>query len=165
MDDNPATNLSIEAVTSTDFEEWCELASELWPPEDAEDRADLRQTMADILNSERETGWLVRNAAGAAIAFMNLSLRREYVPGATQSPVAYVEGIYVRPPYQQQGVGTALIEWAEQWAQQQGCKELASDALIENVGSYQFHTKAGFAEVERVVCFIKPLNGDKPLGE
>ena len=51
---------------------------------------------------------------------------------AQQRPVAFVEGIYVRTPYRHQGVGTALIRWAEQWARQQGCVELASDALIEN---------------------------------
>jgi aminoglycoside 6'-N-acetyltransferase I len=35
--------------------------------------------------------------------------------------------------------------------------ELASDALIENIASYEFHTKVGFQEVERIVCFIKPI--------
>ncbi|MEO1686038.1 MAG: hypothetical protein AAFS06_22630 [Cyanobacteria bacterium J06631_12] len=34
---------------------------------------------------------------------------------------------------------------------------LEEETLIENTGSYQFHTKVGFEEVERVVCFIKPF--------
>ena len=89
---------------------------------------------------------------------MNLSLRRDYVPGATRRPVAFVEGIYVRAPYRHQRVGTALMQWAEQWARQQGCVELASDALIENQDSYEFHTQVGFEEVERVVFFIKSLD-------
>jgi len=50
-----------------------------------------------------------------------------------------------------------FIQHTQQWAQQQGCVNLASDALLENKGSYQFHTKVGFEEVERVVCFIKPI--------
>jgi aminoglycoside 6'-N-acetyltransferase I len=86
-----------------------------------------------------------------------LSLRHEYVAGANQSPVAYIEGIYVEKEYQKQGIGTALIHYAEQWAKEQGCVELASDALIENTASYEFHTKVGFQEVERVVTFIKPI--------
>ena len=157
MNKNLPADFTISAVGSADFEDWVELALELWPPEDDSDREDMRRTMTAILNAENQTGWLVRNTSGDAIAFMNLSLRQDYVAGATQSPVAFVEGIYVRPSYRHQSVGTALIQWAEQWAQQQGCIELASDALIENQDSYQFHTKVGFEEVERVVCFIKPL--------
>ena len=157
MNENLPADFTISAVAPADFEDWDELALELWPPEDDSDREDMRKTMTEILNAENQMGCLVRNAAGDAIAFMNLSLRRDYVAGATQSPVAFVEGIYVRAPYRHQNVGTALIQWAEQWARQQGCTELASDALIENQDSYQFHTKVGFEEVERVVCFIKTL--------
>ncbi|MEM9486333.1 MAG: aminoglycoside 6'-N-acetyltransferase [Cyanobacteria bacterium P01_F01_bin.116] len=157
MNENLPADFTISAVGPADFEDWVELALELWPPEDDSDREDMRKTMTEILNAENQMGCLVRNAVGDEIAFMNLSLRRDYVAGATQSPVAFVEGIYVRASYRHQRVGTALIQWAEQWARQQGCVELASDALIENQDSYQFHTKVGFAEVERVVCFIKPL--------
>ena len=158
MDTNPPAAFTITAVSSADFEDWVALALELWPPDDESDRQDLRQTLMAILHGEYETGWLVRNAAGTAIAFMNLSLRRDYVAGATQRPVAFLEGIYVRAPHRHQGIATALIRQAEAWAQQQGCAELASDALIENHGSHQFHAKAGFQEVERTVCFIKPLD-------
>lgn len=35
--------------------------------------------------------------------------------------------------------------------------ELASDALIDNTISQEFHTKIGFREVERTVFFIKPV--------
>lgn len=158
MDVSLPAAFTINAVGPGDFEDWVELALELWPEEDEEDRQDLRHTLAVILDADHKTGWIARDAAGAAIAFMNLSLRQDYVPGATQSPVAYLEGIYVRSPYRHQMVGRALVRRAEQWARQQGCMELASDALIENQGSYQFHRKVGFEEVERVVCFIKPLN-------
>ncbi|MGD1855010.1 MAG: aminoglycoside 6'-N-acetyltransferase [Leptolyngbyaceae cyanobacterium] len=157
MNENLPADFTISAVGPADFEDWVELALELWPPEDDSDREDMRNTLIESLNTEHQTGWVVRHTSGDAIAFMNLSLRRDYVPGATQSPVAFVEGIYVRAPYRHQKVGTALMQWAEQWARQQGCVELASDALIENQDSYQFHTNVGFEEIERVVCFIKPL--------
>jgi aminoglycoside 6'-N-acetyltransferase I len=88
---------------------------------------------------------------------MNLSLRSDYVPGATHSPVAYVEGIYVRDEYRKQGIGAALIKSAQEWAIDRGCIELASDALIGNSASQEFHTKIGFQEVERTVFFIKPI--------
>jgi aminoglycoside 6'-N-acetyltransferase I len=142
--------MEIIKVTQREFDEWLDLVLKLWPDASAED-------MMSILNSPREDGFLVKNDDGHAIAFMNLSLRYEYVPDATQSPAAYVEGIYVKDEYRKQGVGKALIQYAEKWALEQGCVELASDALLENTASYAFHTTVGFREVERVVFFIKPL--------
>ncbi|PSB62488.1 GNAT family N-acetyltransferase, partial [Chroococcidiopsis cubana CCALA 043] len=82
-------------------------------------------------------------------------------PGATQSPVAYVEGIYVEDEYRKQGIGTKLIQFAQQWAIERGCMELASDALLDNTASYDFHTKVGFQEVERVVTFIKQVTSSR----
>lgn len=142
--------MNIVKVTQKDFNEWLDLALKLWPDVSATD-------LISILHSPRQVGFLVKTEDGSAIAFMNLSLRYEYVPDATQSPVAFVEGIYVKDEYRNQGIGKALIQFAAQWASSQGCVELASDALIENTASYEFHAKVGFREVERVVYFIKPV--------
>jgi aminoglycoside 6'-N-acetyltransferase I len=146
--------MRIIPVTQDSFNEWLDLAMQLWSDYSLEE---MHTSLIAILNSPREAAFLVRVEDGAAIAFMNLSLRHDYVPGASQSPVAYVEGIYVKPAYQHQGIGTALIRHAEQWALEQGCIELASDALLDNTDSHTFHAKAGFQEVERVVAFIKPV--------
>lgn len=137
-----------------DFKEWLDLALELWSDYSA---AEMQVILTKILQSSCEAGILVRDDHGCAIAFMNLSLRYDYVPDATQSPVAYVEGLYVKAEYRKQGVGAALIQYAEQWALEQGCIELALDALLDNPASHEFYAKVGFREVERVVFFIKPV--------
>jgi aminoglycoside 6'-N-acetyltransferase I len=146
--------VNIVKVTQADFEEWLGLALELWSDYSAEE---MQISLTEILYSPRQSAVLVRTEGGEAIAFMNLSLRYDYVPGATQSPVAFVEGIYVRPEYQKQRVGKALIQYAEHWAQAQGCVELASDTLLENTVSHAFHKHVGFQEVERLITFIKPI--------
>jgi aminoglycoside 6'-N-acetyltransferase I len=151
--------MNIFKATQKELDEWRSLALELWSDSST---ADMQETLTAILDSPRQAGFLVSNEDGQAIAFMNLSLRHDYVPDATQSPVAFVEGIYVKNEYRHQGVGTVMIHHAEQWALEQGCIELASDALIENTASYEFHTKIGFREVERVVFFIKPLKATDP---
>jgi aminoglycoside 6'-N-acetyltransferase I len=117
----------------------------------------MQEILTEILDSDREIAFLVRDDNGKAIAFMNLSLRSEYVPEATQSPVGYIEGIYVKDEYRDRGVGKALVEYAAQWALDRGCIELASDALVDNTGSHEFHTKTGFREAERTVFFIKSI--------
>jgi aminoglycoside 6'-N-acetyltransferase I len=146
--------MSITKVTQDDFNEWLDLALELWPDYSA---AEMQKILTTILQSPKEAGFLVKDADERAIAFMNLSLRHDYVPDATQSPVAYVEGIYVKEEYRKQGVGTELIRYAEQWALEQGCIELALDALLENTAGHEFYAKIGFREVERVVFFIKSV--------
>ena len=149
--------MKIVKITQDDFPEWLDLALKLWSDESAEE---MQVSLINILQSPREEGFLIRDDDETAIAFMNLSLRYDYVPGATQTPVAYVEGIYVKEEYRKQGVGTYLIQYAQMWALEQGCLELASDALIENTASYEFHTKTGFQEVERVVTFIKQIGSN-----
>lgn len=146
--------MKVIKVTQDDFNEWLNLAMQLWSNNSLEE---MHVSLTAVLNSPREAAFLVRAEDGSAIAFMNLSLRHDYVPGATQSPVAYIEGIYVKENYRKQGLGKALIQHAEQWAIEQGCMQLASDALLENTESYEFHTHIGFEEVERVVCFINPV--------
>jgi aminoglycoside 6'-N-acetyltransferase I len=144
----------LSKITQTDFNEWLELALTLWPDYST---VEMQVILTNILDSPREDGFIVRDENGGAIAFMNLSLRSDYVPGATHRPVAYVEGIYVRDDYRKQGIGAALIQSAQEWALEQGCRELASDALIDNTASHDFHEKIGFQEVERTVFFIKSV--------
>ncbi|WP_080058043.1 aminoglycoside 6'-N-acetyltransferase [Spirosoma aerolatum] len=146
--------MTIHIATLHDLDEWLQLALALWPDSDSDE---LRVILTNIHQSAKEDGFLVRNSQGVAIGFMNLSLRTDYVPGATKIPVAFLEGIYVEPGYQQQGIGYTLVQRAEQWARDKGCLELASDVQLSNSTGEAFHKKAGFEEVERVIQFIKTL--------
>ena len=146
--------MTIREVTQSDFQEWFHLALQLWPDYDTDEMTDA---LTAIQRSPIEAAFLLRNDAKQAVGFINLSLRYDYVPGATKRPVAYVEGIFVLAQFRQQGLGKQLIEQAEEWARQQGCSELASDVLQDNAASQEFHKKVGFDEVSRVVSFIKSV--------
>lgn len=150
--------LSYARVAPDDMEDWLELALKLWP--DAS-REGLRGELGAALNSPKDAGFMVRTPAGEAVAFMNLSLRYDYVPGVSAYPVAYVEGIYVANAFRRQGVAGALLGRAEAWAKAKNCVNLASDTTLENTQSQVFHEAAGFREVERVVCFVKTLDQRK----
>ena len=144
----------IQKVILEDADEWVSLALRLWPEYSA---GEIRPILLGILASPHQEAFLVRDATNTAIAFINLSLRRDYVPGATTSPVAYLEGIYVEERYRKQGLARWLMSQAEIWAREQNCIELASDVLLDNHESQKFHNKVGFREVERVVAYIKPV--------
>ena len=94
--------------------------------------------------------------------FAEVSVRSDHVEGTACSPVAYLEGWFVRPAHRGHGVGRALINFAEQWAISKGFPELASDAELENSRSIALHAALGFREVGRNVHFVKSLTAEKP---
>ncbi len=146
-------DFSIEPLTSRTVESLARLCVELWPD------STLQEEVANghaIVASEKETAYLVK-IQHQYVAFLHLTLRFEYVEGADDLPVAYVEGIYVKAPYRHLGVGRKLIEKGEEWARQKGCMLLASDTEVGNEASIEFHAKSGFEEANRVVCFVKLL--------
>jgi len=143
-------------ISKNDFNEWLELGIALWP--DYKNKKDeLKREFNDILESSKETAFLCKDSK-ESVAFINLSIRSDYVQGSGTSPVGYVEGIYVNPKYRKQGLAKELIKIAEQWSFKNGCKELGSDAELENINSQKFHKNLGFKEVNRTVNFIKTID-------
>ena len=107
---------------------------------------------------ERYGQFLARSEQqGQAAGFAEVSLRKDYVNGTESSPVAFLEGIYVIPAARHQGFARLLVQAAEQWAVAHGCRELASDAYLDNYASRAMHAALGFAETEQVVFFRKIL--------
>jgi aminoglycoside 6'-N-acetyltransferase I len=89
---------------------------------------------------------------------------RSHADGCQTSPVGYVEGWFVAEDRRRRGVGRALFECFESWARERGCRELASDTWLHNVGSQRVHERLGFRKVDRVVTYRKPLDPDTQLG-
>ncbi len=77
--------------------------------------------------------------------------------GCSTSPVAFLEGLFVKPSSRGTGVGRSLCAAAEAWAKSRACAELASDSLLENTSGHAFHLAAGFEETERVIYYRKHL--------
>ncbi|MGM9511443.1 aminoglycoside 6'-N-acetyltransferase [Larkinella sp. GY13] len=143
----------IEPLAIATVKTLTELALELWPDCTFDEEYDY---YTSIVDAETEICYLVREQE-RYIAFVHLSIRTDYVEGATESPVAYLEAIYVKPAYQKRGIGRELVRLGEEWGKRNGCRHFASDAELTNGASIDFHTKTGFTEANRIVCFIKDL--------
>jgi aminoglycoside 6'-N-acetyltransferase I len=98
---------------------------------------------------------------GHAVGFAELSIR-PYAEGCVTERVAYLEGWYVVPTARRQGVGRALVEAAERWAERQGCTEFGSDAVVDNFDSASAHAALGFDEIVRIRCFRKTIEQARP---
>jgi aminoglycoside 6'-N-acetyltransferase I len=79
-----------------------------------------------------------------------------FAEGTDSRSVGYVEGRYVDPDVRRHGIGRSLVA-AEAWALSKGCRQMASDALIDNAVSIESHARLGYREVERLVHFAKDL--------
>jgi aminoglycoside 6'-N-acetyltransferase I len=134
---------------------WLELRQALWPNESAS--AHLAEMDAFCRSPSRYAQFVAISAVGQPQGFIELALRTDYVNGTESSPVAFLDGIYVAPAHRRQGIARALVAQAERWALSQGCREFASDALLENTHSHSMHRALGFEETERVVYFRKRL--------
>lgn len=61
----------------------------------------------------------------------------------------------MKPESRRRGVARELTAAVEEWAASLGCRELASDADLDNLGSQSMHLALGFEETERAVFFRK----------
>ena len=145
--------MRIEPITAAMKTEWLAMRLALWPDE----AANLAGEMGRMLADPDAVNFLARDAAGAAIGFIEATVRHDYVNGCATSPTAFVEGLFVAEAHRRQGVARALVAQVEDWARERGLTELASDALLENRKSHAAHLAMGFEETERVVYFRKML--------
>ncbi|MCO7223081.1 aminoglycoside 6'-N-acetyltransferase [Pleionea sp. CnH1-48] len=145
--------MKLRKAKENDIKIWAELRNKLWPDSINTHLKELKEYFSgnsiDIVEIV-----LVESEQGEIIGFMELNIRN-YVEGSRQPKVPYVEAWYVEENYRSQGIGTALMKHAEQWAKSQGFNQLASDTELINQNSIRMHKKLGFDEVERIVCFIK----------
>jgi aminoglycoside 6'-N-acetyltransferase I len=145
--------MRIEAATLESLEDWLELRQALWSWDLAEHRA---EALAALANPGAVT-FLARDDQGHAIGFAEATLRHDYVNGCTTSPAGFLEGIFVKEPNRGRGVARVLVKAVEDWTRGRGCRELASDAWIDDGNSHRMHERLGFSETERVVYFRKSL--------
>ncbi len=147
--------VAIRACTSADDAAWRMLRCRMYSQHDV---AELVGEMADLCTQPARYGQFVALADhGDSVGFVEVSLRSDCVVGASTSPVAFLETIFVVPAARRLGVARALVEQARAWGRARGCTEFASDALLDNVASHAMHRALGFEETERVVCFRQSI--------
>jgi aminoglycoside 6'-N-acetyltransferase I len=135
-----------------------ELCFALWPDGPAaEHRAEFEEKTQSGRSGTLPVAYFVADDRGTLVGFVEVGLRSHAESCDPARLVGYVEGWFVRPEVRKSGVGAALIRAAENWAREQGCREMASDAWIENVDSQAAHQALGYEEVDRCVHFRKAL--------
>jgi aminoglycoside 6'-N-acetyltransferase I len=128
---------------------WLALRAALWPHVPARVHREEAEAIVAVA--------LIAEVDGRVVGFAEAALRHEYVNGTHTSPVAFLEGLYVDRGHWRRGIARALVEAVERWARAGGCREVASDALLDNQSGILAHRALGFEETERVVFFRKEV--------
>ncbi|HWB82257.1 MAG TPA: GNAT family N-acetyltransferase [Nannocystaceae bacterium] len=145
--------MHVRRIRADDRTHWLRMRAALWPgalvDHDTETRAYFEHGGGTLVV-------LVAELDGALVGFLELD-ERKYAAGCEESPVAFIEGWFVDAHVRGRGVGRALVAAAEQLALDHGHAEIASDSELDNTPAHAAHLALGFVEIERVVCFRKPL--------
>ena len=147
----------IREATPSDVDQLTELAVLLYPDSPV---LELRAEFEFFTRSGAQTCFLAYpddEAHPEAVGFTHVAMRTDYVEGTQTSPVGYLEAVYVREAYRLQGYGQRLVAASEEWARAKGAVEFASDCLLDNKDSYEFHMKCGFKEANRIISFTKDI--------
>jgi len=144
----------IRRVKESDHDEWRRLRIALWP-DCADETVDAE--MADILAAvDQQVVYVAVRPNGLLGGFVEASIHPHAI-GCDTRPVGYVEGWYVDADLRAAGVGRSLLAAAESWSREHGCREMASDALLDNRVSLAAHEACGYVVTERLVHFKKVL--------
>ncbi len=143
----------VRKASNVDSRILAEMAIQMW---DSHTIDDLEAEFIETINDE-QAAFFVKYVNNVPAGFAQCGLRTDYVEGTESSPVGYLEGIFVKKNYRNNGYAKELLLTCESWAKEQGCTEFASDCLLENAQSIQFHLHSGFQEANRIVCFTKRL--------
>lgn len=143
----------ITTYQAEDKKDWVRMNRLLLPDYDTEQhKADLE----GILINPKFQVFMAKEGT-LSIGFATVSLRHDYVEGATSSPTGYLEGIFVEESHRRTGLARILYKKAEAWCKEKGCTEMGSDTWTWNKASIDFHLKLGFVEDDILVHFIKDI--------
>jgi len=149
----------VRRAGGSDLDRLAGLRAALWPEGPLEEhRRELEEWLATGLCGTMPEANFVAQIEGELVGFIQVGLRSHAEGCDVSRPVGYIEGWFVREDHRGRGIGRELIQAAEEWARNQRCREMASDALIDNQPSQKAHAACGFEEVERSVHFRKALD-------
>lgn len=152
-------DVSIREAQNGDEAQLAAMMAALWPDgslreHQSEAEALIRTRMSGTLPA---TFFVAAPADGELAGFIQVGLRSHADGCETERAVGFIEGWFVAEGSRGRGIGRQLMEAAEQWARGMQCREMASDALLDNQPSLRAHSALGFEVVDRCVHFRKTL--------
>ena len=139
--------MQFKEATAADLKPWVDMRYALWGGNPDQ----LGSEALDILSSATDHCCLAITDSGQYVGFIEVSVRH------TQSHTyGYIEGWYVDQAHRQQGVGSALIDQAEQWLLHYSVEAIFSDTDKANYhDSLPAHAHSGYLPIRYFTLLMK----------
>jgi GNAT superfamily N-acetyltransferase len=131
-----------------------ELCSQLgYPAENSQVASRLRR----VLQQGDHAVFIAEQADRDVLAWLHLRL----VSTLVLDRLAEIDGLVVREGYRGQGIGSMLLQRAEEWSIQNGCPALRLRTNVTRLDAHRFYARCGFENVKTSYLFQKPLDERK----
>jgi ribosomal protein S18 acetylase RimI-like enzyme len=112
----------------------------------------LADTVQRHLSSRSKLWWLIDQSAAPSVGLPGIHTLEpvgclwmgEAIDQRTGHKQAYVFLLYIAPEHRHQGLGTALMQHAQSWAQQQGYQHMSLQVFEDNDAAMRLYTKLGY---------------------
>jgi len=148
--------MRLKPIKKQDFPEWRAMRKALYLGTEAEF---LDQEMEAIIKHGMCSCFCIKNDNAETIGLVELS-ERNIADGCLSSPVAYLEGLYLKPEYRSKGLGREVILQVMSLCRESGFSELATDTNFDNFRARAFYKALGFEELEHCVGFRIDIDQD-----
>lgn len=146
--------MKLVAITRNEFPQWKEMRRAVFSELDD---AYHDEEMENIFVSDQWYCYFLKDKKNTTLGLVELS-SRNIVDGCLSSPVAYLEGLYLKPAYRGKGLGREVIAMIQHWCRRKGFSELATDTELTNAKAQKFYRAVGFEETYQVVEFRIEIN-------
>ena len=96
--------------------------------------------------------YVAEDAVGARVGFMHLQTQKDFFTGALN---CHISDLAVAPAYDGNGVGGALLAFAEHWAKQHRCRYVTLGVFPGNARARAVYARHGYGE--DLIRMAKPV--------
>ncbi|MCP4275658.1 MAG: GNAT family N-acetyltransferase [Gammaproteobacteria bacterium] len=142
--------MEFSVATTADIPELCTILGSLFTQEVefTPDHNLQTQGLTAVISGQGVGAILLARDGGETVAMINLLYT---ISTALGGRVAILEDMVVSRSAQGQGVGTKLMEFALDFARDNGCKRITLLTDSDNTGAHRFYQRHGFARSSMVV--------------
>ena len=146
--------MNLLPIKKNQFTQWKAMREEIYSSLSAEFH---EKEMKQIFDSSDWFCYFLINEDKKILGLAELS-SRNIVDGCLSSPVAYLEGLYLKKECRGMGLGRKAIEIIKNWCKEKGFTELGMDTELTNLEAQKFFKTVGLQETYRIVQFRARIN-------
>ena len=142
--------MKIRLATILDAAAMAPLAGQLGYPASA---SDIAERLSNLVGKEGNVVIVAEDGDGFIAGWTHVFVSHRLTSG----PVAELGGLVVNEECRSAGVGTAIMEAAEEWARAQGCGTLRVRSNIVRKRAHDFYKKLGYSRKKQQSVLEKML--------